>query len=96
METKCPHCDIEITLGKKVCPNCLGSIRYQYMTGPSFGIVKSKREKLFIAFIAWLTVFGILWMIGDQVLGGANLKVCFWLSLFAAFYMLVVPKAEKD
>ena len=96
MKTNCPHCDIEIEHGETTCPNCLGSIRYQYMTGPSHGRVKTKKEKLLVAFFAWLLSFGALWWLGDKVYGEANLKVCFWLSLVAVFYMLVIPRAEKD
>lgn len=96
MLIKCPHCDIEITHGAKTCPNCLGSIKYEYMTGPSGGRVKSSNEKWLIALIAWMMSFGFFWWIGESLFGGANFNTCFWLGLFGAVYLLVVPLARKD
>ena len=72
MLTKCPHCDIEISHGSTACPNCLGSIKYEYMTGPSGGRVKSSKEKWLIALFTWLLCFGLLWWVGESWFGGAN------------------------
>jgi hypothetical protein len=96
MLTKCPHCDIEMTHGATTCPNCLGGVKYEYINGPSGGRVKSSKEKWLTALFLWILCFGLLWWIGESWFDGANFKVCFWLSLFGAFYMLVVPQAKKD
>ena len=96
MLTKCPHCDIEMTHGATFCPNCLGDIKYEYMTGPSGGRVKSSKEKWLIALLAWMMSFGFFWWIGESLFGGASFKLCFWLGLFGAVYLLVVPLARKD
>lgn len=66
------------------------------MTDPSGGRVKSSNEKWLIALLAWLMSFGFFWWIGESLFNGANFKLCFWLGLFGAVYMLVVPMARKD
>jgi hypothetical protein len=96
MITKCPHCDSEMTLGATTCSNCHGAVKYEYLTSPSNGRVRSKKEKWLMALFMWVLCFSLLWWVGESWFGGANFKVCFWLGLFGAIYMLVLPHAKKD